>query len=347
MIARVRLLAVLSRPPVLMLLALYTVTGLSITGHEQDPLTLAACLAVVTGFLVFSVALNDLSDAAIDRVNLPGDPRRPLVSGGAAARDMITAAVVSAAVALGAGAALGLPQFAVTATGLLVSAGYSLRPLRMADRGAVAALVLPACYVAVPYLVGLLSGRPVPRTSDWLLLAGLYIGFVGRILLKDFRDVRGDTLFGKRTFLVRHGRKWTCVFSACCWTVGAVLLALAVPRPGPVFVGGTACCLAVALLLLRALADDRGPRRDEALIAAVAIVGRTMILALLADRSMAAARCGALPQAAVLAVLFAVALGQTAAMARSGPTTRKTVPAAWAAEHTEAADAPADHTTGA
>ena len=31
-----------------------------------------------------------------------------------------------------------------------------MRPVRVADRGAVASLVLPFCYVAVPYLLGLL-----------------------------------------------------------------------------------------------------------------------------------------------------------------------------------------------
>lgn len=106
-----------------------------------------------------------------------------------------------------------------------------LRPVRLADRGALAALVLPAGYVAVPYLVGIFAVRGSPRPADLLLLAGLYLGFIGRILVKDFRDVRGDALFGKRTFLVRHGRRRTCQFSACCWLVdtGAILAAARQP----------------------------------------------------------------------------------------------------------------------
>ena len=62
------------------------------------------------------------------------------------------------------------------------------------------------------------------RAVDLLLLAGLYAGFVGRILLKDFRDVRGDALFGKRTFLVRHGRGATCTLSAIFMTLGVSVL---------------------------------------------------------------------------------------------------------------------------
>lgn len=41
------------------------------------------------GFLLFSVALNDLADEAIDRVNLPGDRRRPLVAGTATRRELV------------------------------------------------------------------------------------------------------------------------------------------------------------------------------------------------------------------------------------------------------------------
>jgi 4-hydroxybenzoate polyprenyltransferase len=290
---------------------------------------LAGCLAAVAGFLLYSVALNDLSDAAIDRVNLPGDPRRPLASGAAAGRDMVVVAVTGGVVALGVSAALGLRVAAVTAIGLLLSAGYSLRPVRLADRGATAALVLPACYVAVPFLVAVQSRSPMPSGSDWLLLGGLYVGFIGRILLKDFRDVRGDALFGKRTFLVRHGRRWTVAFSAVCWSVGGVVLAVAANAPTPGYLGGTLLLLAAALVLLRALADERGARRDESLVAAIAVVGRGMLLLLLAQLSMTHAHWAPLGQAAVCGTLVAVVLGQAATMVRRGPISRYTVPASW------------------
>ena len=87
----------------------------------------------------------------------------------------------------------------------------------------VAPLALPACYVAVPYLVGVLSARGHVRVSDLPLLAALYVGFIGRIILKDFRVVRGDALFGKRTFLVRRGRVSTCRVSAALWSAGTAL----------------------------------------------------------------------------------------------------------------------------
>src|SRR5205085_2049107 len=83
---------------------------------------------------------------------------------------------------------------------------YSRRPLRISDRGAVASFLLPVGYVAVPFLVGFFGVGGRLRARDFVLLAGLWVTFVGRILLKDFRDVEGDAMFGKRTYLVRHGR---------------------------------------------------------------------------------------------------------------------------------------------
>jgi 4-hydroxybenzoate polyprenyltransferase len=325
MIRRLRLLVLVARPAVIVLLGLFATTGLAQAGHGEDRLLLARVLAVVAGFLVFSVACNDLADEAIDRINLPGDVRRPLVTGAASRRDLVVTALVAAAGALAVSTTLHWPAAVVTAAGLTLSAGYSLRPVRLADRGAVASLMLPACYVAVPYLLGVFAVRAVVRPADLLLLAGLYAGFVGRILLKDFRDVRGDAMFGKRTFLVRHGRGWTCGFSACSWTMGTALILAAVRRPTVALLTAEAVCVAVALGLIRALAADRGGRRDECLISAIAVVGRSMILLLYGHLSMVSAQVPTVPYDAVIGVLTAVVLTQAAVMARRGPLPRLTV----------------------
>ena len=166
---------------------------------------------------VFSVVVNDLADAAIDRVNLPADPSRPLVSGAGTRHDLVGVAAGAALAAVAVAGWIGPQALVVVVAGLLVSSAYSWQ---LSRRGAVASLVLPALFVAVPFLVGLFEVRTDVRRADLVLLAGLYLGFVGRILLKDFRDLAGDTLYGKRTFLVRHGRRATCLFAAVGWTLG-------------------------------------------------------------------------------------------------------------------------------
>ncbi|MFG1811334.1 UbiA family prenyltransferase [Streptomyces sp. NPDC049040] len=324
---RLRLLVAVARPPVFVLLAVHTALGSASAGHADDRLLLARALVPVAAFLMFSVAVNDLADERIDRVNLPGDPSRPLVAMGALRGEMTVVAVVCAMIAAAGGFLLGpVPGIVVTA-GLCLSAGYSLRPLRLADRGAVAALALPAAYVAVPYLLGRPAAAPLPHGHALLLPLGLYVGFIGRILLKDFRDVRGDALFGKRTFLVRHGRVWTCRFSAAGWTAGGALLLAGVPSPTPALVVALAGQLATVLWLLRRLAAETHPRREALLITSVAILGRGVLLCLLAHESMLSAHWAPLARGGVLCALLVLTLGQVRVMLRHGPRPRLSLPA--------------------
>ena len=321
MIRRLRLMIVLIRPAVLILLGLFTAIGVAQAGRSQDGRLLAEALAVVIAFLLFSVACNDLADEAIDRINLV-HAGRPLVAGTGRRRQLVVVAATSGIVALGVSAMLSRPALVVTTGGLILSANYSLRPVRLAARGALASLLLPACYVEVPYLVGIFAMRESVRASDLTLLAALYIGFIGRILLKDFRDVRGDALFGKRTFLVRHGRRATCRFSESCWMAGAILL-VAVEHPSAAFVVSQCACLVAALAMIRALSSDRGVRRDEWLISGVAIVGRGMLVLLLAQLSMAQQHWATPAQEATIGALLLVTIGPAVTMVKHGPVERR------------------------
>ncbi len=326
MIRRIRLLVLVARPAVIVLLGLFTAIGMAQAGRGGDALLLARALTAVAGFLLFSVTCNDLADEAIDRVNLPGSRARPLVTGAASRHDLVVMGGGAAAVAFAVSATLRWQAAVVMAAGLALSAGYSLRPVRIADRGAAASLVLPACYVAVPYLIGVLSARPNIHTADVTLLAGLYVVFIGRILLKDFRDVRGDALFGKRTFLVRHGRRWTCAFSECCWVAGAIMLLAAVPTRTAALTAAFVALLVMSLCLLGALARNSGARRDEALIAAIAVAGRGLGVVLLAHLSMRHAHWAIPFYDCVVGVLATCVLAQAAVMAEHGPVARATIP---------------------
>lgn len=329
MTARIRLLVAMSRPAVMLLLALYTALGCAAAGGAGAGLVLRA-LPAVAGLLLFSVAVNDVADEAVDRVNLAPQPGRPLLTGAMHRRDMVMVAALAAAVALADAAWLGAWAAAVTLAGLAVSAAYSLPPMRLSARGAVASLMLPACYVAVPFVLGAFTTGRSLSAAAWVLLAGSYVGFIGRILLKDFRDLRGDALFGKRTFLVRYGRRPTCVTSAACWVVGAALLVGATAgsgRPWAAMAASYAVGLPGVLGLLRLLADDRGPRRDERIIAAIAIVGRGMLLVLLA--TLTGDRVAPAVLAGLVALLTLATAGQATVMFRQGPVRRCTVPVEW------------------
>lgn len=323
--SHLRLVVTLCRPPVVLTLAMFGVLGIAQGGAAQDGLGAVPVLVAIAAFVVFSIAVNDLVDEAVDRANREGGPARPLAQGLAVRRHMRLAAAGAAAVVLTAGAAVGWQAVVVLAAGLAVSGLYSFQ---LSSRGVVASLVLPALFVAVPYLVGLLSARTTVHGQDLVLLGGLYLGFIGRIVLKDFRDVKGDALFGKRTFLVRHGRRTTCGFSAVGWVLGPACL-LGVRGLTPTLVVVQVVLVVVALALLRSLAAGRGARQDEWTISALAIIGRAVVLCVVVHIATVDAGWPA-PLAAAIVVALAVAfVGQARTMDRFGPAPRLHVPAAW------------------
>lgn len=314
MTARLRLALLEARPAVLLLLGLSGAVGLALAGRANDVVAVGRLFVLVAAFVVYAVSLNDLADLEVDRVNLPDDDRRPLVTGTAAARDVRLMAAGAAVVTASAAATQGPSSLLLALAGLAVASAYSLPPLRLSRRGVVAPLVLPALFVGLPFVLGVLAGRGL-RTGDLAVLAALYVGFVGRILLKDFRDVVGDRLFGKRTFLVRHGRVATCVLSAVCWSGGSALLVVATPNPTWWYSACQAALASVALVLLGGLARTTHHRQEERLVSSLAIVGRASLAVLFVQ--VAASGSGA--QAYGVLGFTALSLLLVAEMLRLGP----------------------------
>lgn len=282
----VRLLVMMVRPPVALVLTLFAAIGAAVGGQGNDlhPL-LTIDLLVIAAWFVNAAALNDLSDEAIDRVNLADARGRPLVSGHASRRHLLTFGLVAGAVAL-AGAWSVNPRVGIVVTaGLALNAAYSVEPLRLSRRGLLAVVLLPLGYVALPFLVGVLSVQPGLGPRGFEILVGLYVAFMGRIVLKDFRDEAGDRLFGKRTFLVRQGRHRTCAFSAACWLAGSGALIVMTPLPAAVVAVFVAylVCVGHALYLLARSAD---PVADGAIIGGIAQIGRGMCISVLAHLTM-------------------------------------------------------------
>ena len=284
--AALRLLVMMVRPPVAVVLMLFAALGMAQAGEGNTlhPL-FTTVLVVVAGWFVNATVLNDVADESIDRVNLQNARGRPLVSGHATRRQLLVLGTAAGVVALVTAFAVDWRVGAIAVIGLALSAAYSLPPIRLCQRGAVASLLLPLGYVALPFLVGALSVRPRITGPQLVLLVGLYITFIGRILLKDFRDVRGDAQFGKLTFLLRHGRSATCRASAACWTVGTASLLLLVPARSLLIVV-FALYLVCALHGLHRLREASGHTAEQVMIGAIAWIGRAMAITLLAHFTM-------------------------------------------------------------
>jgi 4-hydroxybenzoate polyprenyltransferase len=232
------------------------------------------------GSYVVATCLNDVFDLDVDRINHPGARDRPLVSGEATPRQLITVAIVAAGVALIAGLSIGLGAAALVATSLLVNFAYSAPPIRLCSRALAAPVVLAFAYVVLPYGIGLAASGLSLSQLDVRVTACFVVLFVGRMLLKDFRDQRGDAAFGKRTFLLAYGKSTTLTLTLGCIVAGDLLLVTVAPVNLALILVLETYFAGIALQLYRLwFADD--PIAERLAIALGARMGNAVVLTLL------------------------------------------------------------------
>jgi 4-hydroxybenzoate polyprenyltransferase len=223
-----------------MLLGLYLLVGLLSGTYIQlintDQLSLwstvlkfLSCLVIIALWYMNGTGLNDYADYEIDLINLKNDPDRPLVSGLATREELSTLTTIYAVGAIAIALALSPRHAGLVAILLLLNHAYSVRPLQLSRRGGVAPLLLPLGYVALPYLLGYgLVGWEIPQRGILLLIA-LYLQFMGRIILKDYRDVKGDATYGKQTFLLKFGNRAVCMVSGVGISLGCLIQLIYLP----------------------------------------------------------------------------------------------------------------------
>jgi 4-hydroxybenzoate polyprenyltransferase len=191
-----------------------------------DAPVLLMILALASSY-VSATSVNDIADREIDEINHPGDKGRPLVTGAARTADLWVLFVVSSVLAVALGLAAGPDAAGIMLLSVAFGALYSLPPTRLSYRTFLAPLTLAVAYVGIPYWAGVVVVGESLRTTDLPLLTALYLLFAGRIILKDFRDREGDAAFGKPTFLLKYGKKATCLASFCALCAGDALLVAA------------------------------------------------------------------------------------------------------------------------
>jgi len=155
--------------------------------------------------------VNDLQDAAVDRVNHPGG-ERPFAAG-RITRDAAYLLVWLGLIAGLAGAALvSGTQLLVGLTALAVMLVYSPGLKHAGWPGTVAV----AAVAGLPPFYGALSvGQPAAGLVPWALAAWIHLG---REMVKDLQDEAGDRQTGRRTLPIRIGRPlavrvawWICI----------------------------------------------------------------------------------------------------------------------------------------
>lgn len=218
------------RPRVALMLVLFAFLGMVNHGYQgQLNWRLGLVILVMASWYVHATTVNDISDEKIDKINLPQAKGRPLVTKQATINELWQLNMLAGLLSLALAFWLGPINALLVLVGLFLNYTYSLPPLRLSYRGYIAPLLLPLGYVTLPYLIGSQVEGSNPLQSFDLVWLGMYLGFTGRIILKDLRDVVGDRRYGKRTFIVMHGKAATCIVSAVFWLASNLVLLSIIP----------------------------------------------------------------------------------------------------------------------
>ena len=258
---------------------------LLIGAAAQGPLRPGIALLLATVSLaasyVVATTVNDIADRDVDTINHPRGAGRPLVTGTATPRDLWRTNAIAVPLALATAAAAGGPILGVTAVSLAIGYTYSLRPIRLSYRTWLAPAVLSVAYAVVPYTLGLLAAGGRPDRLDILLCLALYLLFLARITLKDFRDRAGDAAYGKPTLLLVHGKTVTCAVAGIALVAGCVALVLALGG-GPGVIAIVSIFAGVILRMLRRLWRTPDPREEQLAIGLGAKMGNGLLACTLA-----------------------------------------------------------------
>lgn len=241
--------------------------------------TTLAILALASSY-VSATSVNDIADREIDEINHPGDQGRPLVVG--VAKTVELWIVFGAASFLGVALSLAISPGAagIMALSLVISVIYSMPPVKLSYRTFLAPLTLAVAYVGIPYWLGVVIVGEDLEAFDLPLMAALYMLFVSRIVLKDFRDREGDAAYGKPTFLLKYGKSATCMVSFAALCIGDALLVSALAERWWLAALLQLYVLSVILMLRRLYRT--GDRKDEQLSIGVgARMGNGLLITLL------------------------------------------------------------------
>ena len=244
-----------------------------------DAPVILTILALASSY-VSATSVNDISDREIDEINHPGDKGRPLITGAARTADLWVLFLMSSLLAVALGLAAGPGAAGIMLLSVVIGALYSLPPARLSYRTFLAPLTLAVAYVGIPYWAGVVVVGESLRATDLPLMTTLYLLFAGRIILKDFRDREGDAAFGKPTFLLKYGKRTTCLASLCALCTGDALLVASLADNRWLAVLLQLFIVSIAVMLYRLY--RLGGRKDEQLSIGVgAKMGNGLLVTLL------------------------------------------------------------------
>lgn len=210
---------------VAVLLLMFLLIGIAV--HEKITVFsydyVLASLALLFSY-VSATTINDIIDVKIDRINHPHGKGRPLVSKKASKKELYVLNIITSVLAVLMVVPIGWKAVMVMLLSLSISYIYSLDPIKISHRTHLAHIFLSVAYVIVPYSLGVFTISEWYVPIDYFFMGAFTILFFGRIILKDFRDVKGDLKYGKPTFLIVYGKNITCLISVISVIFGNIMI---------------------------------------------------------------------------------------------------------------------------
>lgn len=249
-----------------------------ITVFSFDYIWVAIALA---SSYVAATTMNDIADRKIDSVNHPSSKGRPLITGEATEKDLYFVHLLAVAIVLIFAWLVSIKVVLILALSLLINYIYSLPPLKLSYRTHFAPLILSVAYVFIPYWLGTVVAQSAIGKQDLFFVIGLLSLFFGRIILKDFRDRKGDALYGKPTFLLRYGKKATCLLSFVSIILGNTFLFIGLPTKNLVIIFALELYLVGIIFMLYKLYKVSDHEDEQTAIGIGAKMGNGLLLTIL------------------------------------------------------------------
>ena len=188
---------------------------------------------------------------------MKGDSQRPLVNGVVTSRQLLAygllASFASLTIVFITNSSIIIMLFASM---LLLNIAYSFRPIQISHKGGLAPLLLPLGYVVLTVNSGILITGLAYTIQTWLLVIAMYIHFLSRILLKDHRDIRGDSSAGKQTLVIKYGNQRVVFLALTLFGVSTAMLGITAYQTVPKALPFMASCAGGAILSLRQLLKE-------------------------------------------------------------------------------------------
>jgi len=166
---------------------------------------------------------NDIFDVQIDKINNRKDI--PYANGLVTEKNLFQLMLGLSIVIVLVGWAINYSVLPWIGLYLLLGWMYS-GPLNIQGRGVLAALLLGFCYGVVPWLVGVIAVNAPITFYLACIIVSSFIYKSGVIVIKDFKDIHGDKIGGKRTLLVRRGAEFVRRYYLILTTLAFVFLVI-------------------------------------------------------------------------------------------------------------------------